>query len=209
MEPYQMKNLYSAGKFQEIIALWKNEEEREQFTEWDYIYVMNTMYKQQQDYKECLEVYRAFHKKFPESDKLDDRMGWACYQVHIKGFDPKTGDRKALRKQAEYIIAHSSQEQYSPKWFMVKYMLDQIKDGAFGQEISPQQQLECHRQKTKFRHTKFLHLSHNLHHKAIAYRFVRVDDHRHFAIPQRLENAFKAFHIHLHIGDEYFQILGD
>ena len=142
MEPYQMKNLYSAGKFQEIIALWKNEEEREQFTEWDYIYVMNTMYKQQQDYKECLEVYRAFHKKFPESDKLDDRMGWACYQVHIKGFDPKTGDRKALRKQAEYIIAHSSQEQYSPKWFMVKYMLDQIKDGAFGQEISPQQQLE-------------------------------------------------------------------
>ena len=142
MEQYLIKNLYSAGKYDEIIAEWENHEERDQFSEWDYIYVMNTLYMQKQDYNECLEVYRAFHQKFPDSDMLDDRMGWACYHARIKGFSFKAGDRAKLRRQVEYIIQHSSQNTYSPKWFMIKYMLNQIKDGNFGQEITPQQQLE-------------------------------------------------------------------
>ncbi len=140
MDQYQMKNLYDSGNQEEIAALWQDAEEREQFSEWDYIYVMNTFYKQK-DYNECLEVYRAFHKKYPDSDKLDDKMGWSCYHTKIKSFDFKAGDRNKLRQQAEYIISHSGQGNYSPKWFMVKYMLDQIKEGNFGQDISPQQQL--------------------------------------------------------------------
>lgn len=129
-----MKNLYSAGNYQEIISLWQNPAERTQFTEWDYVYVMNTFYAQK-NYEQCLEVYRAFHGAFPDSDKLDDKMSWACYHSKIKGFDFRTGDREKLRKQAEYIISHSSQNAYSPKWFMVKYMLEHMKNGDFGPEI--------------------------------------------------------------------------
>ena len=126
-----MKELYAAGKYQEIIALWENREERAEFTEWDYVYVMNTFYAQK-NYEQCLEVYRAFHRVFPESDKLDDKMSWACYHAKIKGFDFKTGDREKHRRQAEYIIRHSSQGPYSPKWRMVKYMIEHSKNGDFG-----------------------------------------------------------------------------
>ncbi|MBQ8072573.1 MAG: hypothetical protein IJ231_02295 [Clostridia bacterium] len=136
MEQYQMKNLYSAGNYQEIIALWQNLEERKQFTEWDYVYVMNTFYAQK-NYEQCLEVYRAFHAVFPESDKLDDKMSWSCYHARIKGFDFKTGDAEKLRRQAEYIITHSGQSVYSPKWFMVKYMLEHMKSGDFGTNMDP------------------------------------------------------------------------
>ena len=134
MEQYHMKNLYSAGNYQGIIDLWENEEERASFTEWDYVYVMNTFYAQK-NYGQCLEVYRAFHAAFPESDRLDDKMSWSCYHSKIKGFDFKTGDREKLRKQAEYIISHSSQGVYSPKWFIVKYMLEHIRNGDFGTEV--------------------------------------------------------------------------
>ena len=137
MEQYQMKNLYTAGNYQEIISFWENEEERKQFSEWDYVYVMNTFYAQK-NYDQCLEVYRAFHRAFAESDKLDDKMAWSCYHSKIKDFDFKEGDRNKLKQQAEYIIDHSSQSVYSPKWFMVKYMLDHYKNGDFGQIVSDQ-----------------------------------------------------------------------
>ena len=50
-----MKNLYSASNYQEIISLWEKTDEREQFTEWDYVYVMNAFYAQK-NYDQCLEV---------------------------------------------------------------------------------------------------------------------------------------------------------
>lgn len=128
-----MKNLYTAHNYAGIIALWENAAERADFTEWDYVYVMNTYYNQK-NYRQCLEVYRAFHAAFPESDKLDDKMGWSCYYSKIKGFDFETGNREEHRRQADYIITHSSQRVYSPKWFMVKYMIDHIGKGDFGPE---------------------------------------------------------------------------
>jgi len=140
MEQYQIRNLYTSGKYPEIISLWNNEEERKQFSEWDYVYIMNLFYTQK-NYDQCLDVYRVFHRAFPESDKLDDKMGWACYQAKIKGFDFKEDDRNRLKQQAEYIIAHSSRSEYSPKWFMVKYMLEHCKNGDFGQTVSDRDML--------------------------------------------------------------------
>ena len=140
MERYQIKNLYSSGDYQGIIALWENEEERGQFSDWDYVYVMNTFYAQK-EYDQCLEVYRSFHKKYPDSDKLDDKMAWSCYHARMKNFDFKTGEKEKLKQQAEYIIEHSSQSVYSPKWFMVKYMLKHMKNGDFGQIVTDQDAL--------------------------------------------------------------------
>ena len=50
------KQGYDAGKQDEIVALWQNPEEREQFSEWDYVCVMNTFYVSQARCKKDLQI---------------------------------------------------------------------------------------------------------------------------------------------------------
>ena len=141
MESFQTKALYDEKKFNELSELWNNKDDRLQFNDWDYLYVIKAFYDQK-DYERCLEVYKAFHQKFPDSDKLDDKMAWSLYHTRVKTFDFKSGNKNQLIRQAEYIIEHSSQSIYSPKWRVVKYMLDHIKKGDFIQILSDKDALK-------------------------------------------------------------------
>ena len=132
--PEQLLELYRNEQYDQIIADGENTDRRVQFNEWDFSYYMNSLYKRNR-YEDCLLVYKEFHKKFPESDRLDDKMGWAIYYVRIKPFDFEKGNRDRLIEQVNYVMTHSSNTQYSPRWRVAKLILDAIKEGKLGTEF--------------------------------------------------------------------------
>ncbi len=133
MIPYQTKELYNQGLYDGLIALWEDETERTQFNEWDYSYVMNACYKQKL-YEKCLQVYKSFHRRYPASDRLDDKMGWSLYQTQIKRFDFFHGDRNRFIQQVDYVIAHSTSGAYSPRFRVIRCMVEAILSGKMGPE---------------------------------------------------------------------------
>ncbi len=132
-QPYQLKNLCNQKKYEEVAAFWNLAEEREQFSQWDYYYCMNAFYTLKR-YEDCLEVYRACSKKFPDFHNLDDKMCWSLYHTRIKNFDFEKGNIKVLLDQIDYIFSHSSSSQYSPRWRLVKLIYDAIEQGKLGGE---------------------------------------------------------------------------
>ena len=85
----RLKNLYDNKEYDAVIEIWRDEQAHETFNEWDYRHCMNSFYKQK-NYADCLEVYREFHKRFPDSTLLDDNMGWALFHQEIKNYSPKS-----------------------------------------------------------------------------------------------------------------------
>lgn len=134
MVPFQTKDLYNQGQYDALSALWENVDERAQFGEWDYTYVMNAFYRQKQ-YDKCLEVYKGFHKRFPASDRLNDKMGWSLYQTQIKNFDFFHGDRNRFTLQVEYILDHCAMGMYSPVFLVIRTAVNAILDGKMGPEF--------------------------------------------------------------------------
>lgn len=120
--------MYKEGRLDEVTTIWENEQETAQFDEWSFIAVMNCFYSLKR-YDKCVAVYRDFHKAFPDSDKLDDKLGWSLYQTSIKNFDFKSGNVTNLCKQVIYILQHSTSSEYSPKWCVVKFMLNAMERG--------------------------------------------------------------------------------
>ena len=132
-QPFQLKNLYDQGKYEEVISFWFNPLEMETFSQWDFRDVMNSFYKLRR-YADCLEVYRACYKRYPDFTYLEDKMGWSIYHTKVKTFSFDDGDVSTLKKQIDFVFAHSTNSQYSPRWVLAKYLVDAINDGKLGYE---------------------------------------------------------------------------
>lgn len=114
MIDYTMKNLYDQGRYEEAIAYASECSVIDNFTEWDYLFLSKCLFKLKW-YTEYLDLYKEYHAKFPDSDKLDDNMGWALYYTRIRDFDFETGDRQQYLKLIDFILTHSTDSQYSPR----------------------------------------------------------------------------------------------
>lgn len=132
-QPYELKNLFEQGQYDQVIAYWENPNELVQFSEWDFKVVMDSFYKLKR-YPDCLEAYRKCYVKFPEFRMLDDKMGWAIYQTMVKNFNFQQGDVSTLLKSIAYALEHSSNTQYSARWYLVKFVAKAVKDGKLGGE---------------------------------------------------------------------------
>lgn len=132
-QPYQLKNLFDQGQFEQVTAFWANPNEVAQFSQWDFRDCMNSFYKLKR-YEDCLEVYRACSKRYPAFHQLDDKMGWSLYHSKVKNFDFQQGNIPTLLKQIDYIFEHSSNNQYSPRWVLAKFVADAVKNGKLGNE---------------------------------------------------------------------------
>lgn len=126
-QPYELKNLFTQGQYDQVVSYWKNPGEVAQFSEWDFKEVMESFYKLKR-YQDCLEVYRKCHEKHPESKLLDDTMGWAIYHTKVKDFDFRHGNVSMMLKQVDYALEHSSDTQYSARWFLAKFVVKAVKD---------------------------------------------------------------------------------
>ena len=132
-DAYRLKNLFEQGKYEQIAEVWNDADEVKEFSQWDFLYCMNSLYKLKR-YPDCLEVYRKCNKKYPDFSKLDNNMGWAIYHVKVKNFDFLRDDKQALLKQIDYVFEHSRDGQYSPRWLMAKFVADAIDKGQLGTE---------------------------------------------------------------------------
>lgn len=134
LHPYQMKNLSDQGAYNEIISIYQSSEEWKSFTEWDWVYVMNAFYKTSR-HDECLQLYKEFHKLYPDSARLDDKMCWSLYHVHLKGVTVTEENADEYRRRVDFILQHCGASQYSPRWFVTKLIVKAIKDGKYGQQV--------------------------------------------------------------------------
>ena len=132
-QPYQLKNLFEQGQFEQVASFWANPDEVAQFSQWDFKDCMNSLYKLKR-YQDCLEVYRVCAKRFPDFHMLDDKMGWSVYHTKVKNFDFQQGNAQTLLKQIDYVFEHSVDSQYSPRWVLAKFVADAVKNGKFGGE---------------------------------------------------------------------------
>lgn len=130
---HDLRELYAEKQYGQVVTLWQNPDEVEQFTEWDFNYCMASFYKLGR-YQDCLEVYRACHKKYPSCNKLDDKLGWSIYHEKVKGFNFLQGDAKALLRQIDYVFEHSSDTIYSPKWRLARFVVEAVKEGKFNSD---------------------------------------------------------------------------
>lgn len=128
MPDYTMRNFHSNGQYEDAIAYASDPDIRAGFTDWDYLFLSLCLYKLKR-YSEYLELYKEFHAKFPESDLLNDNMGWSLYYLHIRNFDYENGDRRRFLKQIDYILEHCTDSQYSPKNRVVTVVTDAIFKG--------------------------------------------------------------------------------
>lgn len=127
-EQYSLMEQYKNGSYEEVISAWKNSSNGETFNEWDFLAVANSCKKTKQ-YEECISVYKAFHKKYPDSNMMDNQLGWALYYTKIRDFDFDSGDIQGYCKQVDYIITHSTGGKFSPRWAVVKTFFKAAKEG--------------------------------------------------------------------------------
>ena len=125
MPDYAMKDIYNRGEYETGIEYASNPDVRASFTEWDYLFLSKCIYKLKK-YSEYLNVYKEFHNKYPESNLLDDNMGWCLYHTHIKKFNYETGNKQQYFKQIDYILSHCTDSVYSPKVYIATLAADNI-----------------------------------------------------------------------------------
>ncbi|MDO4746505.1 MAG: hypothetical protein Q4B18_08105, partial [Bacillota bacterium] len=116
--PYELKTLYDEKRYEDVIAFSNDPQELDAFSIWDFTYCMNSLYRLQK-YTEALELYKIFHKKYPASGDLDNKTCWCLYYTKVKSYDDETGDPANLLKNVDFIIKHSDNSPYSPKWKVV------------------------------------------------------------------------------------------
>ena len=135
-----LKGLNQQHAYQEVCLFWDRHcqgEDEQPWQEWDYVFAMTALYKMKR-YEDCLQLYREFHHAHPSSSLLDDRMGWAVYHVHLKGYDFKTGDNARYLKQVDFVLHHGKQGPYSPVALIVGQVVRAILSGWLGQKIDYQ-----------------------------------------------------------------------
>lgn len=134
MEPFQSKGMYDNGQYTDLVAIGQQDEQVSAFSEWDFFYIVSAGYKLKQ-YQECLRLFKIMHEKYPDFHKLDDKMCWSLYQVHLKGVTVNNENAADYRKRIDFILAHCSYSEYSPAWFVTKLIVKAIKDGRYGQQV--------------------------------------------------------------------------
>lgn len=108
MELFSTNKLFNEKKYEEILALWQNDESKNRMTDWDKWYVLLSLNKQKR-YQETLDAYKLLRAKRDESSdtnlwqRIEDAVCWALYYAHVKTFDFRQGDSSKLLKQVDYI----------------------------------------------------------------------------------------------------------
>ncbi len=130
-ELLQVKKLYEQKRYQAVISLYNDELKREQFTDWDFLFLLLSYTKLKQ-YDECLSAYKAYtaenRKSTTEAEEPEDTnqrakqgienaAARALYLGRIKTCDPKRCDIARLKSQLAFIIGHEEHDsQYSIVW---------------------------------------------------------------------------------------------
>ncbi len=131
MEPYQTKNLFAQERFEELAAMAEDETLVSTFTEWDFSYVCRALYKLK-EYEAVIRLYKLLHRKYPDSDRLNDMCGWALYHARLKAFDFEHGDGRQFKAIVDYILAHCASGNYSPRNWIACFMAETIQAGRLG-----------------------------------------------------------------------------
>ncbi len=137
MDKNQLKEMYSNQQYQQIADLWQeylSSAEQEPLDVFSYVYIIQGLYKLQ-NYKECLAVYKKFQGVYPDSDQLNNKMGYSVYHVYLKNHDFAKGDNQAYKKQVDYILQKCKNEDYSPYMLVYKHICRAIKKKMLSQEI--------------------------------------------------------------------------
>lgn len=134
MELFSTNKLFKEEKYEEILALWQNDESRNRMTDWDKWYVLLSLNKQKR-YQETLDAYKLLRAKRDEStetelwQRIEDTVCRALYYAHVKTFDFRQGDSSKLFKQVDYILAHSSDSPYSVKGKAALFVVSAAEEG--------------------------------------------------------------------------------
>lgn len=126
----QLRQLYRANQYEDICALYDRSPEGDDAltSEWDYVFVMNSLCKQQR-YQDGLALYKNFVRKFPKNDKLDNKMGWCVYYQFVKPFNFAGREAEAdNRKKVEYVLSRVKDGKYAPIWKIVHHVTKGILD---------------------------------------------------------------------------------
>ena len=70
MELFSTNKLFKEEKYEEILALWQNDESRNRMTDWDKWYVLLSLNKQKR-YQETLDAYKLLRAKRDESTETE------------------------------------------------------------------------------------------------------------------------------------------
>ena len=70
MELFSTNKLFKEEKYEEILALWRNDESRNRMTDWDKWYVLLSLNKQKR-YQETLDAYKLLRAKRDESTETE------------------------------------------------------------------------------------------------------------------------------------------
>lgn len=99
MELFSTNKLFKEEKYEEILALWQNDESKNRMTDWDKWYVLLSLNKQKR-YQETLDAYKLLRAKRDESSdtnlwqRIEDAVCWALYYAHVKTFDFRQGGQQ-------------------------------------------------------------------------------------------------------------------
>lgn len=130
MMAIDMKELYAAKDYEAICSAGDELEAAGRLAElsqYDFGCYMRSLNKLKR-YDDCLAAYKLFHRAYPESGYVDDTMGWALYQTHLKDKESFRQDRDRYLRQVEFIIRHNSGTQYSPLKCVVFKAVELLED---------------------------------------------------------------------------------
>ena len=129
MDKNQLKEMYSNQQYQQIAELWQEyigNAEQEPMDEFSYVYIIQSLYKLQ-NYKACLDVYKKFQEVYPNSEQLNNKMGYSVYYVYLKFHDFAKGDNRAYKRQVDYVLKKCKNEDYSPYMLVLRHICRAIK----------------------------------------------------------------------------------
>ena len=120
---------YKSGNYDEVIGIWESNQPIND--DWSIRAVMYSYYKLKR-FDNCIVVYKKYHEHFPESNALDNILGWSLYHTSIKTFDFKRGNVNTLIKQVDYVLNHSGSDERSPRWAVVKFIIKAMNNNNNG-----------------------------------------------------------------------------
>ena len=133
LHPFESKRMFEDQKYSELIELGNNKDNRAEFTERDWRYYLQSLYKQQR-YKEFLDKYKEAYKQHPNIEGVDWNLCWALYYTYIRDFDFKKGDINLYRRQITLILDKLQNDKGNvlPKTIVFQFC-KAIKEGFVGE----------------------------------------------------------------------------
>lgn len=129
MADNEIKLLYQEENYKKICSIWdEKRKDVDSIPGNDFVYYMNSLYKQKR-FQDCLALYKIYHRLYPDSDFLDDKMGWSLYHVYLKNHDFEHGDNRRYLQQVDFILQHHTDSPYSPLNFIVLAVVKMILKG--------------------------------------------------------------------------------